>query len=647
MRHYRQSTFLRAAAFLPVISRIICTGMIAWVLAVVFRVFIIDPKPTAAKLPVVILSGFGASYYDLLFILALVIVCLALIILLPVSKRLVTSIEVVFCLLIAVSVTWGFANINLTRLLGEPFTYQWLLYADFLQNADAKSAMRDAVNLRDVGYVLGSVLATIGLGHRLGVLVSRRLRNDRPYAPMSYLVLSAVVLVFLTEHAIIGVHLPAKKTANPVVHFVASVFDDSVPLLFTMNSSVGSDEFMGVATPSTFPRLMPNPIKNVLIFVMESTPAEYLQPYGGKYPVTPNIEKYSEYAKKFDNIYAHAPATAFSLFSLFTSVYPDISYRSMTLAHPDLPLISISNVFADNGFRTSFFWSADSRFQAFDQFLENKKLDVVKDFQSIECDQPIFKLSTKAYENMDYAHDVCTATELMDWVEANSDRPFFAMMMTAMTHYPYETHATLEHYVDDEKQNAFLNALRIGDEAFGVIMDRLEATGKLDSTLVVLLGDHGEAFGQHGNFAHASALYEENVHIPLLLFNPQLFGGDSEPTIGGTVDVAPTVLDIAGIPAPESWEGRSLFGTKRANRAYFFTPWNSYLFGYREGDMKTLFNGATGAVERYDLAKDPHERNNLVEEGADIRPMLDPIAAWVQYQRAFIADKIASSSAAM
>jgi hypothetical protein len=312
----------------------------------------------------------------------------------------------------------------------------------------------------------------------------------------------------------------------------------------------------------------------------------------------------------------------------------------MTASHPYLPLTSISNVFADNGFRTGFFWSADSRFQAFEQFLKNKKLDVAKDYRDIKCDQSAFQLSTETYKNMDYVHDVCTATALTDWIGADPDKPFFAIMMTAMTHYPYKTNTALKHYVDDEKQNAYLNALRIGDEAFGVVMYELAAAGKLDSTLVVLLGDHGEAFGQHGNYVHASALYEENVHIPLMFFNPQLFGGEVSPTIGGIIDIAPTVLDIVGIPAPPSWQGRSLFSTKRPDRTYFFSPWNGYLFGYREGRTKTLFNASTGAVELYDLAADPHERDNLAKGMTESRPMLGPLAAWVQYQRRFIADKI-------
>lgn len=628
----------------PATFRIICTSAVAWLLLVVFRIFVVSPdKPTVAALPAELLMAFGASYYDLLFVLAVAAISLALVSLSSASKWVAVAFEAAFYFVIAIVILWGFANTKLTKLLGEPFTYQWLQYSDFLQSVDVKSAVRDSINPRDMAYVV-AILAAIGLGYRLGGRVSMRVRGTRPVVLASSLAITIATLVFLSGRCVEAMQLPAKKTANPIVHFVSSAFSETTPMLFTMQSSTKSDEFTGVPSSSNFVRATPNPIKNVLIFVLESTPAEYIQAYGGKYPVTPNIQRYSELSRKFDNVYAHIPAANFSLFSLYTSMYNDISPYGMTASHPKLPLTAISNVLSDNGFRTSFFWSSDLHYQSMDQFLKNKKLDVMRDFRDIRCDQPVFEVSTNEYPNADYAHDVCTATALSDWIDASPDKPFFAMMMTAMTHYPYVTNATPEHYVDDEKQNAYLNALRIGDEAFGVVMDRLAASGKLDSTLVVLLGDHGEAFGRHGNYVHASALYEENIHIPLMFFNRQLFGGDASQTLGGVIDVAPTVLDILGLPAPVTWQGRSLFSTKRPDRVYFFCPWNGYLFGYREGDRKVLFNASTGALEVYNLAHDEHEMKNLASEETEARPFLDPIAAWVQYQRGFIANAVAAAA---
>ncbi|TGR89203.1 hypothetical protein EN834_36835, partial [bacterium M00.F.Ca.ET.191.01.1.1] len=72
-------------------------------------------------------------------------------------------------------------------------------------------------------------------------------------------------------------------------------------------------------------------------------------------------------------------------------------------------------------------------------------------------------------------------------------------------------------------------------------------------------GDHGEAFGEHDDYVHASAIYEENVHIPLIMINKHLFHDQVVQSVGGIVDIAPTILDILGLPLPKQWQGRSLF----------------------------------------------------------------------------------------
>lgn len=617
----------------------------AWLMLAVFRTLIVSPETVGESFWSTFFSNIGASYKDFLFIVALGCFFSLLVLLARRQRWLLKALCALFLISIALCVLWGFANINLTKLLGEPFTYPWLLYADFLQNADAKAAMLDAVNTRDTLLMLGSVVGVLVVGSLLGWMTFR-MAGRLPARMLAALSAAPIILLaFVVQREAAATQLAPEKTVNPVWHFAASLMRGTTPELFTMPSRRGAEDFKPSAdkraSSADFIDKRGKRIENVLIFVMESTPWEYLQTYGGKYPITPNILKHAPSSFRFDNIYAHAPATNYSLFSLFTSLYPDISYYSMTASHPDLPLKTISGVFADRDYRTGFFWSADMRFQAFDRFLETKHFDVVKDFRSIVCDRPVFEISSAQDKNMDYAYDVCLGDTVANWIDADPKKPFFAIMMTAMTHYPYTTNTMLQHYVDDEKQNEYLNALRIGDETFGVVMDRLAASGKLDSTLVVLVGDHGEAFGQHDNWGHATALYEENVHVPLMFFNSQLFNGQSAEAVGGLIDVAPTVLDIVGIGKPVTWQGKSLFGENRSERAYFFSPWRGFLFGYREGDTKVIYNAAAGKLEKYNLGRDPREKTNIAGNAADATALIEPIASWVQFQRGFIAEAVA------
>ncbi|TGU70956.1 hypothetical protein EN787_33245, partial [Mesorhizobium sp. M1C.F.Ca.ET.144.01.1.1] len=109
-------------------------------------------------------TGLAASYYDLILIASVTATTLILLFLAKASRLASWAIVFLFYFLVAVSLVWGFANIDLVKMLGEPFTFQWLVYGDFLQNADAKNAMGDAVKARDAAILCGSVILVLVLG---------------------------------------------------------------------------------------------------------------------------------------------------------------------------------------------------------------------------------------------------------------------------------------------------------------------------------------------------------------------------------------------------------------------------------------------------------------------------------------------------
>jgi arylsulfatase A-like enzyme len=212
------------------------------------------------------------------------------------------------------------------------------------------------------------------------------------------------------------------------------------------------------------------------------------------------------------------------------------------------------------------------------------------------------------------------------------------MLWTTMTHYPYfAPQEEVDFATDDVELYRYLNALRHGDRALGRLLAALDRLDIADDTLVVVVGDHGEAHGQHGERGHGSQLYQENIHIPLVLINPRLFRGETSDAIGGLVDIAPTIMDILGLPPAPIWQGRSLLAADRPPRTYFFSPLAELLFGYREGDRKYIYNASRGSFEIYDLGRDPTEQQNVYNDDPEVRDaILGRLAAWVQYQDRFI-----------
>src|SRR5439155_21652365 len=112
-------------------------------------------------------------------------------------------------------------------------------------------------------------------------------------------------------------------------------------------------------------------------------------------------------------------------------------------------------------------------------------------------------------------------------------------------------------FPDRDEFGRYRNALWYSDRMLGVLMRGVEARGLAGRTLWVVLGDHGEAFGQHdGNFGHTFQLYEENVHVPLMLEVPGAIDGPVRSgRIVSVLDTAPTVLDLLGIDRPAGIQG--------------------------------------------------------------------------------------------
>jgi len=162
------------------------------------------------------------------------------------------------------------------------------------------------------------------------------------------------------------------------------------------------------------------------------------------------------------------------------------------------------------------------------------------------------------------------------------------------------------------------------DAEIGRFLTTLERKGLAERTIVAVVGDHGEAFGDHGTKYHGFRLYHEEIDVPFIISD---LGGNL-PTLPvaqrqvTTLDVAPTLLDLAGIPVPSTMRGRALFGDAKPAAAYCICVpeplrESKYSIGRLEAlvtpEEKLIVHG-DGTAEYYDLTKDPGETNDLVGE---------------------------------
>lgn len=186
--------------------------------------------------------------------------------------------------------------------------------------------------------------------------------------------------------------------------------------------------------------------------------------------------------------------------------------------------------------------------------------------------------------------------------------------------YPYHSALDVKEYY-----KRYCETMLAVDESVGRVLAQLEENGVLDSTLVMLMGDNGFLFGEHGLIDKRNA-YEESMRVPLVMRCPDLFkAGTTVSQLVANIDIAPTLLAAAGLPAPAEMQGRSFLPLARGETM----PWReSLLYEYywernfpqtptvhalRGGRFKYIrYQGVWDIDELYDMQADPREMHNLI-----------------------------------
>lgn len=197
--------------------------------------------------------------------------------------------------------------------------------------------------------------------------------------------------------------------------------------------------------------------------------------------------------------------------------------------------------------------------------------------------------------------------------------------------FPYHSDLNIKEYY-----KRYCETLLAVDESIGRVLDQLDAMGQLEETLVIYLGDNGFAFGEHGLIDKRTA-YEVSMRIPMLMHCPALIpAGSTVQGVAANLDIAPTVLDAAGLQSPESFNGFSLLpmvsGQTESVRDFLFYeyfwernfPHTPTIHAIRTDQYKFIrYQGIWDTDELYDIQSDPVERVNLIAEPEYQRTVAD------------------------
>jgi len=179
---------------------------------------------------------------------------------------------------------------------------------------------------------------------------------------------------------------------------------------------------------------------------------------------------------------------------------------------------------------------------------------------------------------------------------------------------------------NEEMTKGYYRMVTAVDNAIGKIREELEKLGLADNTIIILMGDNGQFLGERG-FAGKWLMYEESIKVPLIVYDPRAPKdrcGITPHQMALNIDIAPTILDMAGVDIPDTMQGRTLVPVLKGQKAawrqdflYEYLWFNDNIVkseGVRTDRWKYIRYFEHDYEELYDLANDPEETKNLVKE---------------------------------
>lgn len=518
----------------------------------------------------------------------------------------------------------NFTNAQFYTITKQNFSYQWFYYASFFGTKDSSDALAANLNKDLAIAILAFIIAGVCIYISLKKLLAAHL-----YIRILCLLIIATLLLLPQPSQSIAKPL----TENAILSFIQSLSTNYSKLT---GSPTQAKDFIlhqnnnpALAKQDSFP-----PFKNIIVLVLESVLSKYLSVYNEAIATTPFLASIKDKTWRFENFYAHVPATNKSMESLLCASFPYLSFKTITYENPAFPVPALSEILKQKNYATAFFSSGDTRYLNQEAFLKNHGFQTVLDYRSLNEK----KLSTKATEKefLSGMPDSVLHDQMMHWIDQQK-QPFFCMGWTFQTHYPYFSSGKKQFGTNNIFKERYLNAITDADDLIQKIYTSLAKRNLLDSTLLVIVGDHGEAFGEHAQTTHATNIYEENIHIPFLLIHQQIQVHKNINTPGAISDIAPSILHLMQIQAPSSWQGESIFNPQKRKELYVFTPYGDIQFGIIQANKKLIVNDTRNTLTLYHLGNDPYETKNIIgNDSVFAQKTLTQLQSWIQYQQQWI-----------
>jgi len=365
---------------------------------------------------------------------------------------------------------------------------------------------------------------------------------------------------------------------------------------------------------------------NVLVITIDTMRADHVGFYGDAKAQTPVLDGLARNGMAFRNCYTSVPLTLPSHCSIFTGRLPIAhGVRNNGFYRLGDDELTLARLLKKNGYHTA---AMVATFVLMGKFGISNGFDVYDD--SLRSDE--MASDFKSEITADRVHK-----KFGKFLAGGPPTPFFLWVHLYDPHKPYTPPVE---YAKRFPKDFYRGEIAFTDTVIGQMLRDLQDKGLAEDTLLIVAGDHGEAFGEHKEYGHGIFCYEEDMKVPLIFSNPKLF---KRPRALSQrvrlIDIMPTVLDLLGLPLPAQIQGRTLApllnGRKEnAERDVYIET----MYGKEENNWAPLTGMISGPykyislpkAELYDLTRDPQERENLfLKKNMTARKMDSQLAEFV------------------
>jgi phosphoglycerol transferase MdoB-like AlkP superfamily enzyme len=293
--------------------------------------------------------------------------------------------------------------------------------------------------------------------------------------------------------------------------------------------------------------------------------------------------------------------TTKALFALLTGRYPSISHDIVETVPVDKPYASLATILKkEMGLRTAFFQSAKGAFEARAGLVHNLGFDTFWAREDLN--------DTNAFIGYLACDEFSMLRPIAEWIKSK-DSPFLLVILCSVSHDAYEVPRWFAKPAEKPVER-YEQAVRYTDSFIAAVDNELARLNLTEQTIFCVVGDHGEAFGEHGRFGHEGMAFDEVLRVPFVLRSPSLIeAGVKTDKPVGSIDLTPTLLALSGLDISSAgFAGVSVLSGEPVERKLYFSAWmDPSPAGFIKNGRKFVFDPVNNSVFAFDLRQDPAE----------------------------------------